>query len=69
MVSRLHARLLGRTRPLWEMYLIEGLEGNRFGIYTKIHHALVDGVGGMRLMDNSLARSADVRTRALCGRP
>ncbi len=66
LVSRLHARLLDRTRPLWEMYLIEGLEGNRFGIYTKIHHALVDGVGGMRLMDNSLARSAgDTNTRAL----
>ncbi|MBK9345412.1 MAG: hypothetical protein IPN06_02750 [Burkholderiales bacterium] len=35
LVSRLHGRLLDRTRPLWEMYLIEGLEGNRFGIYTK----------------------------------
>lgn len=66
LVSRLHGRLLDRTRPLWEMYLIEGLEGNRFGIYTKIHHALVDGVGGMRLMDNSLSRSADdPETRAL----
>ena len=66
LVSRLHGRLLDRTRPLWEMYLIEGLEGNRFGIYTKIHHALVDGVGGMRLMDLSLARSADdTDTRAL----
>jgi diacylglycerol O-acyltransferase len=66
LVSRLHGRLLDRTRPLWEMYLIEGLQGNRFGIYTKIHHALVDGVGGMRLMDNSLARSADdADTRAL----
>jgi diacylglycerol O-acyltransferase len=55
LVSRLHGRLLDRTRPLWEMYLIEGLEGNKFGIYTKIHHALVDGVGGMRLMDHSLS--------------
>jgi diacylglycerol O-acyltransferase len=66
LVSRLHARLLDRTRPLWEMYLIEGLEGNRFGIYTKIHHALVDGVGGMRLMDNSLSRTpGDSDIRAL----
>lgn len=59
LVSRLHGRLLDRTRPLWEMYLIEGLEGNRFGIYIKIHHALVDGVGGMRLMDHSLSRTPD----------
>lgn len=66
LVSRLHGRLLDRTRPLWEMYLIEGLEGNRFGIYTKIHHALVDGVGGMRLMDHSLSRTAnDPGMRAL----
>ena len=66
LVSRLHGRLLDRTRPLWELYLIEGLEGNRFGIYTKIHHALVDGVGGMRLMDLSLARTPeDTDTRAL----
>jgi diacylglycerol O-acyltransferase len=66
LVSRLHGRLLDRTRPLWEMYLIEGLEGNKFGIYTKIHHALVDGVGGMRLMDHSLSRTPDDQnTRAL----
>lgn len=66
LVSRLHGRLLDRTRPLWEMYLIEGLEGNKFGIYTKIHHALVDGVGGMRMMDHSLSRAADDQdTRAL----
>jgi len=59
LVSRLHGRLLDRTRPLWEMYLIEGLDGNRFAMYTKIHHALVDGVGGMKMVDQSFSRSPD----------
>jgi diacylglycerol O-acyltransferase len=45
-VSRLHARPLDRGRPLWEIYLIHGLSGGRTGLYTKIHHAAVDGIGG-----------------------
>lgn len=45
-VSRLHARRLDRSRPLWEIYLIHGLAGGRTGLYTKIHHAAVDGIGG-----------------------
>ncbi|MGW3349113.1 WS/DGAT/MGAT family O-acyltransferase [Nonomuraea rubra] len=45
-VSRLHARRLDRGRPLWEIYLVHGLSGGRMGLYTKIHHAAVDGIGG-----------------------
>ncbi|MCK2216308.1 wax ester/triacylglycerol synthase family O-acyltransferase [Actinomadura sp. ATCC 31491] len=45
-VSRLHARRLDRSRPLWEIYLIHNLSGGRMGLYTKIHHAAVDGIGG-----------------------
>ncbi|WP_275888273.1 wax ester/triacylglycerol synthase domain-containing protein, partial [Nonomuraea lactucae] len=45
-VSRLHARRLDRRRPLWEMYLVHGVSGGRMGLYTKVHHAAVDGVGG-----------------------
>lgn len=43
LVARLTSRPLDRTRPLWEMYLVEGLTKNRFAIFTKSHSALVDG--------------------------
>ena len=43
-VARIQPRPLDRRRPLWEAYLVEGLEHDRFAIITKTHHALVDGV-------------------------
>jgi diacylglycerol O-acyltransferase / wax synthase len=49
-VSRLHARPLDRSRPLWELYLITGLARNRAAVYSKIHHAAVDGVSGTELL-------------------
>ena len=50
LVERLHSRLLDRTRPLWECYFIEGLEGNRVALYFKIHHASMDGVAAMSIL-------------------
>src|SRR5271169_5061982 len=49
-VSRLHARPLDRSRPLWEIYLITGLAKKRAAIYTKIHHAAIDGASGAELL-------------------
>src|SRR6202453_2415939 len=49
-VSRLHARPLDRSRPLWEIYLITGLAGRRAAVYTKIHHAAIDGASGTELL-------------------
>jgi diacylglycerol O-acyltransferase / wax synthase len=60
-VSRLHARPLDRTRPLWEIYLITGLAKRRVAVYTKIHHAAVDGVSGAELLTLLLDLSPDGR--------
>jgi WS/DGAT/MGAT family acyltransferase len=60
LVSRLHSTLLDRQRPLWELHLIEGLAGNRFAVYSKLHHSVMDGVSGMRLLQRSLSDDPDV---------
>ncbi|MDP5069895.1 MAG: wax ester/triacylglycerol synthase family O-acyltransferase [Congregibacter sp.] len=49
LASRLHTTLLDRTRPLWELHIIEGLQDRQFAIYNKIHHAAIDGVGAMQI--------------------
>jgi len=51
LVSRLHSTLMDRSQPLWEMHLIEGLQDDQFAIYTKMHHATIDGVGGARMTE------------------
>lgn len=50
LVARIHERPLDRTRPLWEMYLIEGLSGGRLATYTKLHHAMIDGLAGTDIL-------------------
>ncbi len=63
MVSRLHGGHLDRAYPLWRIYLIEGIEDGRIAVYVKIHHAVVDGVAGIRLLVKSMATSVEESLR------
>jgi diacylglycerol O-acyltransferase len=53
--GRLHSSRLALERPLWETHVIEGLADGRVATYTKMHHALVDGVSAMRLLQSVLS--------------
>ena len=47
LAARIFSQRLDRSKPMWEMWLVDGLEGGRFGIVTKSHHCLIDGVSGV----------------------
>ncbi|HKP43173.1 wax ester/triacylglycerol synthase family O-acyltransferase [Mycobacterium sp.] len=55
LTSRLHGTLLDRHRPLWEAHLVEGLSDDRFAVYVKFHHALIDGVSALKLTQRTLS--------------
>jgi diacylglycerol O-acyltransferase len=50
LAARIYSQALDRSKPLWEMWLVEGVSGGRFALITKNHHALVDGIAGVDLM-------------------
>ena len=50
LAGRVFAQQLDRDKPLWEIWLVEGLEGDRFAMLSKTHHALVDGISGVDIM-------------------
>jgi diacylglycerol O-acyltransferase len=62
-LKRLAARIMGqeldRSRPLWEMWVVEGLEGDRFGVIAKIHHCMMDGMSGVDVAHILLSPSSE----------
>jgi diacylglycerol O-acyltransferase len=54
LVGRLHSAPLDLARPPWECTIIEGLSGNRFALFVKMHHSLIDGVAGMNLLQRAM---------------
>lgn len=61
LLGRLHSTRLAWDRPLWESHVIEGLADGKVAMYTKVHHALVDGISAMRLLQSVLSTDEDER--------
>ncbi len=61
LVSRLHSERMEISAPLWSSCLIGGLPDNRFALYIKVHHIVIDGVGGLRMISDSLSPDPDRR--------
>src|SRR4051794_19954808 len=60
-VARIHSRPLDRKRPLWELYVIDGLKDGYTAVLTKIHHAVIDGMSGAEVMGLLLDLSPEGR--------
>lgn len=55
LISRLHSNPMDLSRPLWEYHVIEGLENNRFAVYFRMHHSIVDGMSSIEMMQRSMS--------------
>lgn len=63
LIARLIGRPLDRSKPLWEAYVIEGLENDQFAIFTKMHHSTIDGAAGAMLTQQMFTEGAMVDLR------
>ncbi|MCW3070043.1 MAG: acyltransferase [Solirubrobacterales bacterium] len=69
LTARIFSQQLDRSKPLWEMWLIEGLEQDRFALITKTHHSLIDGIAGVDLATVLFDLSPDPPPVTNSGRP
>lgn len=71
LISRLHSIPLDHARPMWEMHVIEGLKGGCFALYSKMHHSLVDGVAGSKMVARwtSVSDEVDENFKPLWAQP
>jgi WS/DGAT/MGAT family acyltransferase len=69
LTARIFSQQLDRSKPLWEMWLIEGLEEDRFALITKTHHSLIDGIAGVDLATVLFDLSPDPPAVTNSGRP
>src|ERR1700728_4184226 len=69
LTARIFSQQLDRSKPLWEMWLIEGLEDDRFALITKTHHSLIDGIAGVDLATVLFDLSPDPPQNPYSGRP
>jgi diacylglycerol O-acyltransferase len=65
LTARIVEQPLDRSRPLWETWVIEGLEGDRFATVNKIHHCMIDGASGVELTQLLLSKSPEREIRAV----
>ena len=64
LAGRVFAQRLDMSKPLWELWLVEGLADNRWAIISKVHHCMVDGIAGTDLMELMFDRAPDARHEA-----
>jgi diacylglycerol O-acyltransferase / wax synthase len=63
LVGRLHSAPIDLLRPPWECTIIEGLDDDRFALFVKMHHSLIDGISGMRLLERAMSSDAEKSLR------
>jgi WS/DGAT/MGAT family acyltransferase len=61
LTARILSEHLDRDKPLWELWIVEGLEGGRFALVAKVHHCMVDGAAGMNLLTTLYSTSPEAR--------
>lgn len=62
LIAELDAERLDRSRPMWMSYLIDGLEDGRFAFYIKVHHTVIDGVAGLKMIAEALSTDPERRS-------